>query len=1153
MEVKSAPLKRKGARRRKEVRGPGFRIGPNAPWLAAAIIVLVVCSSVAKLQQPARNAYEARIPFSAGWWLSPLERNAPARLPIVESDLRDIFLLAGSDNLWAVGAGGLILLSDNGGRNWEKQEIAADDSPAAVGSTPPVPARFGFATAAFATEKSSAEEKKVQQTQRQQANVQPADLPVSPPPVEDSLAATHLNAVFFIDQDNGWAVGNAGQILVTADGGTTWRRQDSGTTANLNNLIMGIDSQGLAVGDDYTILSTLTGGQNWTSEMQSVSGGIDYHAIRRIPASRQQQGSDSGNTYLVAGQGMMTIEIKGAGRAQQTQGGLSGLSIQSSQNTDSFLQRQAASIDNYYALDFPSNDTGWAVGSFGLIARSRDGGETWAAKDDTISDPLFAVDFVNDSTGWVAGWQGKLYKTDDAGASWQPQDTNTEETLRALAFQDEQRGWVVGHSGTLLATTDGGVTWFHQTNDQKTAGAYGQYPAPWYFLSLLLVGFLLVPALQKPKASPDDEELVRESVADLLISDRPLEMTDPDPLEFKPIALGLSRFLRNENTVPPLTVAITGKWGSGKSSLMNLVRADLRANRFQSVWFNAWHHQKEEHLLAALLENVKAQAMPRWYTWHNLMFRYRLFKLRFKRGWPLFVALFLAWSALFGFFIANPGALRQLGALLDTLKDRTLFNIFIEGGAIVALATTALGSLGLLWRGFRAFGLKPAKLMASMSGRFNVRDFTAQAGFRYKFEQEFREVTEALHPHNLVILIDDLDRCKPDNVLEVLEAVNFLIASGSCFIIMGLDLDRVERCVGLGFKDVAEELLVEHKRGDGNGQAESKDDAGRRRRAEFARQYLEKLINIEVPVPEPTPEQAEQLLIPQEATEQAVNPLAFLSPLAHPLRKAWPALLILTTLASGYWLGSNENLKLRLARIATPPEIIQTDEQTEAAGNPAQTRDLKREESGSATVGRFEPGETSEAFKWYPALLVAIVVIGVARRMVMKPDMVVKDSPEFQDALRVWQPFIYSRQNTPRSIKRFMNRIRYFAMRLPSQDSAAPVSMLTQLLLRLSLKPDKTSTQPKTTPDPIPEATLVALGALQNFNHKWLEDQRIWASIAGGQLKLEVNGYSKDEISRIQKTLAQALAEHESLFHSWPPTKVQVSELLRLSEGIRVS
>ena len=49
-------------------------------------------------------------------------------------------------------------------------------------------------------------------------------------------------------------------------------------------------------------------------------------------------------------------------------------------------------------------------------------------------------------------------------------------------------------------------------------------------------------------------------------------------------------------------------------------------------------------------------------------------------------------------------------------------------------------------------------------------------------------------------------------------------------------------------------------------------DAGRKKRAEFARQYLEKLINIEVPVPIPTADASRGLIVPQESKVQDSRP-----------------------------------------------------------------------------------------------------------------------------------------------------------------------------------------------------------------------------------------------------------------------------------------
>ena len=92
------------------------------------------------------------------------------------------------------------------------------------------------------------------------------------------------------------------------------------------------------------------------------------------------------------------------------------------------------------------------------------------------------------------------------------------------------------------------------------------------------------------------------------------------------------------------------------------------------------------------------------------------------------------------------------------------------------------------------------------------------------------------------MFIDDIDRCLPENVLAVLESINFLVSSGQCFIVVSMEMDHVERCVGLAFKEVADEVIDLS----GEQQQCSKDD-GKIKRALYARQYqyMEKLINKE--------------------------------------------------------------------------------------------------------------------------------------------------------------------------------------------------------------------------------------------------------------------------------------------------------------------
>ena len=131
--------------------------------------------------------------------------------------------------------------------------------------------------------------------------------------------------------------------------------------------------------------------------------------------------------------------------------------------------------------------------------------------------------------------------------------------------------------------------------------------------------------------------------------------------------------------------------------------------------------------------------------------------------------------------------------------------------------------------------------MASVSSGARIRDLTAQTSCRQKFATEFNDVTTALGARSMLIFIDDLDRCHPENVLEVLEAVNFLVASGDCFVVMGMARERVERRVGLSFKDVAEEMAVDQYSSES---LMASHERAKQRRADSTAS-TDKLINIE--------------------------------------------------------------------------------------------------------------------------------------------------------------------------------------------------------------------------------------------------------------------------------------------------------------------
>src|SRR5215469_9078188 len=91
----------------------------------------------------------------------------------------------------------------------------------------------------------------------------------------------------------------------------------------------------------------------------------------------------------------------------------------------------------------------------------------------------------------------------------------------------------------------------------------------------------------------------RRITVDELIADNP---ETEDRLGFSPMAQILVNVIKA--TPPPFTIGVFGAWGSGKTTLMNLVRKGLEEDGTKTVWFNAWKYDGKEVIWNALMQAI---------------------------------------------------------------------------------------------------------------------------------------------------------------------------------------------------------------------------------------------------------------------------------------------------------------------------------------------------------------------------------------------------------------------------------------------------------------------------------------------------------------------------------------------------------------------
>jgi hypothetical protein len=1041
---------------------------------------------------PGHWRYE-RPPHGLRWWVAPLEFHRAAALPAITGTINAIAVQPGTPSrIWIAGNAGLLFSSDDEGRHWTKfdYDVASGEFRkfgAARSAPPPAPPPSAPAAGAQGKEELL------------------SGIRMRAPGVVATLYAAELQA-----------------------SGANQAAQMPNRPADRGELSVSASS--------VTFPDTRTGATSSPQTIEAYNPGKVNVAIQDVivePDSRNFDAkSDCLKRTLEPGQRCTTILTFHPRSGGRQAGSLVFMSSATSSRTLIPLAGMgiAPPPANLPAQGPPNALTTPPVTKPAALAKTPTG-----------PPDLHGLGFTDASGGWVVATSEFEYATVDAGVTWQFRSPTVQGRRTPESIASGSSQWKVGANGSVQHSRDGGQSWEPVTRgaidpaDLDAGGAHWVLLPPWYLLVTLPVClfFGLVARLTVEEApSPDD------GVSEIFAPDRPLEPGDVDVLNLRAIASGLSRFLRHEKTMPPLTVAISGEWGSGKSSLMNLLKNDLKSYSYRPVWFNAWHHQTEEHLLAALLQTVRLEAVPPWMGRYWAQFRWSLLRRRLARNWIALALLASAFLLIYAIETTIEGSPYNL-SLLSFLGTVTGATDLSAAQVLKSLplphfvtVTGAITGLTLLSRGLRAFGVNPAALLTTASSGSSIKDLDAQTGFRQRFAVQFRDVTEALGPRQLVIFIDDLDRCKPDNVREILEAVNFLVSSGGCFVILGMARGQVERSVGLSFR----EIVVAAK-------GESADDA----LAGYARKYLDKLINIEVPVPVPTTEQQRRLFVDDAPADGAAGPQ---SPKAKSRQasddrweKRWrlsaqaaeyvlPVVVAGLVGSSAYQIGKESVpwLSVKIAQVqhnvaaqrakkaleaTQPPDQSPTSDWAQAPATPPAGN------AGSDVTGNAPPGtpptqagstsaapttdqtpavreaETSVPAPWmltWPfTLTLAGLLLAGRSVLLVASGGVERDSPSFETALRIWHPLVTAKTNSPRAAKRFLNRVRYIAMRQRREDETSP-------LIR-GLFPNRIAIQPGLDrSDPIHDSLLVTLAALEQFDSGWLASEENLRNVLDGKV-----------------------------------------------------
>ncbi len=266
--------------------------------------------------------------------------------------------------------------------------------------------------------------------------------------------------------------------------------------------------------------------------------------------------------------------------------------------------------------------------------------------------------------------------------------------------------------------------------------------------------------------------------------------TDQDFLGFTHLVKAVTDVVTRDDLLPA-TIGVYGDWGGGKSSLLKMVAADLSAREgFLVLQLNGWLFEGYDDAKTALMETILDEIASK----KTLTAKGRNLFVRLVRrvNWLRVAGKVVKYGA--GFAVAGPAGL----------------------GAVAAMDAAEL--------------LKKAAEKVSEVDEEEVKallrepEQEVRRGIR-EFRHDFKDLLTESDVKTLVVVIDDLDRCLPDTIIETLEAIKLFLFVPHTAFLLGADERLVRYAVRRRFPELPGE------------------------RAEVGRDYLEKLVQFAVRVP----------------------------------------------------------------------------------------------------------------------------------------------------------------------------------------------------------------------------------------------------------------------------------------------------------------
>lgn len=233
------------------------------------------------------------------------------------------------------------------------------------------------------------------------------------------------------------------------------------------------------------------------------------------------------------------------------------------------------------------------------------------------------------------------------------------------------------------------------------------------------------------------------------LADSHIKYQNEDKLNFEHSVNILKKIVDESDT--PITIGINGKWGSGKSSLMWLLKEKLEKEteyKLVTSWFDTWNYSNEKEI------------------WRVMMI----------------------------------SLIDDLDPKNKNKSDKTkIISSIVNIGSITAKAYLSQGAT------LPSDSINIPKNLTDIFSKKNREQILMSEQIKSvkTFKEDFEKIINKIVGNNgkFVVFVDDLDRIAPDKVVNMIEAIKTFLTCERCVFIIGCDYNYIDACIELKYKD----------------------------------------------------------------------------------------------------------------------------------------------------------------------------------------------------------------------------------------------------------------------------------------------------------------------------------------------------------------